>query len=94
MADDPRQAPHRKLLADNLRRLRAAVPISQEDLANSVSLSRSYLSAVERAEKAPTIDVLARLSAGLGVPMWRLLFDESAVGTTSKPNSGVKQTRR
>jgi transcriptional regulator with XRE-family HTH domain len=73
-------APHRLLLAENLRALRAERRISQEDLANQLGLSRTYMSAIERGRKAPTIDVLARLAAGLNVPIWRLMFDEGKVG--------------
>jgi transcriptional regulator with XRE-family HTH domain len=59
----------RKLVGLNLRRLRVARNISQERLAFDSGVDRSYLGGVERGEENPTIDVLDRLAATLGVSL-------------------------
>ena len=82
MVEGKRDAPHRRLLADNFRWLRAAVPVSHENLANSLGLSRSFLSSIERGENSLRIDVLLGLAHGLNVLVWQLLFNEQVVAAT------------
>lgn len=50
-----------------LRRLRAEIGISQEALALSTGIARSYLGGIERGEKNPALDHIVKLSIGLGV---------------------------
>lgn len=61
------------MLATNMRRLRAARGLSQEALAHECGVNRTYLSAVERAERNVSIDNIERISRGLGVEPWQLL---------------------
>jgi transcriptional regulator with XRE-family HTH domain len=70
----------RHLLARNLRRERSKAGFAQEAFALHVGLSRTYMSAIETAKKAVTLDTLERLAAGLDMPPWRLIFDEEVVG--------------
>jgi transcriptional regulator with XRE-family HTH domain len=56
-----------------MRRLRAARGFSQEALAHESGINRTYLSAVERAERNVSIDNIARIASGLGVEPWELL---------------------
>lgn len=55
--------------------LRAERGFTLQELAERSSVSVSMLSAIERAEKAPTIVVLARVADGLGVPIGGLIPD-------------------
>jgi XRE family transcriptional regulator, regulator of sulfur utilization len=71
--------PSRALLAKNLKKLRALRGIDQESLAAQIGMSRGFLSSIERGQKAATIDTLARLAEGLGVPIARLLEDSRVV---------------
>jgi transcriptional regulator with XRE-family HTH domain len=57
----------REVLALNMRRLRAARGVSQEDLADAASIDRTYVSALERGVYAASVDVIERLAAALGV---------------------------
>jgi transcriptional regulator with XRE-family HTH domain len=59
-----------------MRRLRAARGLSQETLAFEAGINRTYLSAVERAERNVSIDNIGRIAKGLRVEAWRLLKDE------------------
>jgi transcriptional regulator with XRE-family HTH domain len=56
----------RKLVAHNLRKLRVAREISQENLAVDASLDRTYIGRLERGLENPTVAVLERLAEALG----------------------------
>jgi quercetin dioxygenase-like cupin family protein len=64
-------------LARRIQRLRAERGLTLAGLAERCSVSVSMLSAVERAEKAPTVVVLDRIAAGLDVSLVALLDDDS-----------------
>jgi transcriptional regulator with XRE-family HTH domain len=59
-----------------MRQLRAARGLSQEALAHECGVNRTYLSAVERAERNVSIDNIGRIAAGLKVEPWSLLKDD------------------
>ncbi|MEC3977843.1 helix-turn-helix domain-containing protein [Amycolatopsis sp. H20-H5] len=64
-------------LAQRLQRLRAERGLSLAGLGERCSVSVSMLSAIERAAKAPTVVVLARIADGLEVSLTALLEDAS-----------------
>ncbi len=66
----------RKVLAHNLRVLRAAKGLSQEALAGSAMLDRTYISALERQKYSVTIDRLDEIAKSLGVETHVLLMKE------------------
>ena len=70
------KGPWRDILAKNMRRLRAEHGLSQEALAHECGINRTYLSAVERAERNVSIDNIGRIATGLGVEPWTLLRDD------------------
>lgn len=57
----------RDTLATNLRRLRAAQWISQEELPARVGLHRTFVGAVERCERNISIDNVERLTSTLSL---------------------------
>ena len=57
----------REILAINLRKLRQARGLSQEELAHRAEIDRTYISALERSVYAAGIDVVDRLARSLGV---------------------------
>ena len=61
------------MLALNLRRLRQAKSLSQEELAHQAEIDRTYVSALERSVYAAGIDVVDRLARVLGVEAADLL---------------------
>lgn len=65
-------------LAQRIQALRAARGLTLQQLAETSAVSVSMLSSVERAEKAPTIVVLARVAEGLGVSLARLVAEPDA----------------
>ena len=56
-----------KNLGRQLRALREQTGKSQDTLANDSGLHRTYIGAVERGERNPTILTLSRYAAGLGL---------------------------
>ncbi len=63
----------RKILAANLRQLRAERGISQEGLADLAGLHRTYVGSIERSERNVSIDNIAKLAAALKVEARDLL---------------------
>lgn len=63
----------RGIVAINLRRLRRAQGLSQEELAGRAGINRNYVGMLEREENAATVDVLERLADVLGVEPTALL---------------------
>jgi transcriptional regulator with XRE-family HTH domain len=61
------------VLALNLRGLRRAKGLSQEELAHRAEIDRTYVSALERSVYAAGIDVVDRLARVLGVEAADLL---------------------
>ena len=61
------------MLALNLRGLRQARGLSQEELAHQAEIDRTYVSALERSVYAAGIDVVDRLARVLGVEAADLL---------------------
>lgn len=63
----------REVLALNLRRLRQARGLSQEELAHRADIDRTYISSLERSVYAASIDVVDRIARVLGVEAAELL---------------------
>ena len=59
----------RELVGKNLKRIRVASGISQEQLAFDASIDRSYLGGIERCEENPSVDTLDKIAAVLGVKL-------------------------
>ena len=56
-----------KRLGRNLRRLREAKGLSQEQFADEAGIHRTYVSDLERGSRNPTIRVVDRVAKALGV---------------------------
>lgn len=63
----------RDVFATNLRRLRNARKLSQDDLAYEAEVSRSYLSQLEKGAFYASLNVVGRLADALGVEPAELL---------------------
>jgi transcriptional regulator with XRE-family HTH domain len=61
------------ILGQNLRRLREARGVSQEDFAESLGLHRTYIGGVERGERNLTLRSVERIADQLGMPAVDLL---------------------
>ena len=56
-----------KSFGANVRRLRSAAGFSQEAFAAKARIDRSYMGAIERGERNPTLVNIARIAEALGV---------------------------
>lgn len=65
----------RRLVSQNVRRLRLAAKISQAELAARMGVDRSYVSGLEQGTRNPTVVTLWHIAKALGVTM-AAFFDE------------------
>ena len=65
----------RRNLGNAIRRRRAAIPLSQEKLAELVGCHRNYVGKVERGEQNLTVEMLWRFVEALGCDAAELLRD-------------------
>lgn len=66
----------RQVFARNVRLARNAAGVSQEELASQATISQTYLSQVESATRAVSIDVIERLASALNLSVSELMADE------------------
>ena len=65
----------REHFAANVRRRRAELGLSQEDLGHACGLHRTEISLLERGERDPRVSTVVRLARALGVRAGDLLDD-------------------
>ena len=63
----------REIFATNLRRLRNAKGLSQDDLAYEANISRSYLSKLEKGVYYASLKIVGKIAGTLGVEPAELL---------------------
>ncbi len=61
------------MLGDELRQARLEANLTQEQLAFEAELDRTYISHLENGHKSPTVEVLFRIAAALGIPASEIL---------------------
>lgn len=62
----------RQLVAGNLKRFRAQLDMSQEELAHQAGIDRTYVSSLELCKYSASVDVLERLADALSVDIEEL----------------------
>ena len=63
----------KEVVAINLRRIRHAKDLTQEELAEAAGLSARYVGAIERADKSPSVSVLGRIADALEIDPCELI---------------------
>jgi transcriptional regulator with XRE-family HTH domain len=63
----------RQVFADNLRRERLRLKLSQEALGEACDLNMSEISRLERCKRDPRLATIVRLAKALGIPPAQLL---------------------
>jgi transcriptional regulator with XRE-family HTH domain len=63
----------KNILAENVKAGRKKLGVSQEEFADICNLHRTYIGAIERAERNITLSTLEALSQGLSIPADQLL---------------------
>ncbi|SFR81530.1 helix-turn-helix domain-containing protein [Sphingomonas jatrophae] len=62
----------------NVKALRKATGLSQDEFADRASIHRTYMSGIERGKRAPTIIVVEQLALALGVQPGALFADDNS----------------
>lgn len=82
------------LVAWNLRRVRVAAGVSQEQLAVDAGVDRTYVGRVERGVENPTVGNLDKLAAALDVHISELFREPKAGEERAQPlSAGRKPTQ-
>jgi transcriptional regulator with XRE-family HTH domain len=76
----------RRMVGQNVRRLRIAAGISQARLAERMGVDRAYVSGLELGQRNPTIVTLWHIGKALGVTL-RQFFDEERPKRARRPSS-------
>lgn len=84
----------KETLAWNIRRLRVERGIPQERLAFDANVDRSYLGGLERAGENPTLAVLERIAAVLGVEITELFVPVPAISDRLPQLKSGRKPRR
>lgn len=72
----------KEIFAANVRRIRKATGLSQEELADRANLHRTYISSVERAQRNTSLENIYIIAEALGVEASELL--KPVVGKDNK----------
>jgi transcriptional regulator with XRE-family HTH domain len=84
----------REALARNLQKLRVEKGLSQEGLAFSAGIDRTYVSGIERGCRNPTLDIVDSLASALDVSTVELLDKGADQLIGLKLKSGRKPKNR
>jgi transcriptional regulator with XRE-family HTH domain len=68
----------KEILAENVRRFRQEIGISQEELAERAGLHRTYISSVERAQRNVSLENIFNIANGLGIDPPDLIASRAA----------------
>lgn len=63
----------KKVLGENMVKLRKTMGFSQEEFANEIGMSPYYYRCIEHGKANPTIDRLQKIADGLGIEVAELL---------------------
>jgi len=80
-------------LGTRIARLRNSAEMTQEQLAVRAGVGASYIARIETGTRRPTLDVLARIGDGLGLPLHRLVVDERTVRTVENQEAWGRSGR-
>jgi transcriptional regulator with XRE-family HTH domain len=65
-----------QVFGKNVRKVRLAQDLTQEQLAFEAELQRSYVSELEAGKRNPTLDVVEAIARGLKVAAYTLLMED------------------
>ena len=68
-------------IGQRIRKLRRDKEVTQEQMAEIVGISKSFVGHIERGEKVLSVETLARICKGLDVDMHYLVFGGSKANT-------------
>lgn len=72
------------MLGEALRLIRIFHDLKQQDLADRLGLSKSYVSELESGKKSPSIEIIEKYSEQFGIPPSSILFFSENLENPSK----------
>lgn len=75
------------VVGENVRRLRKAIGLTQEELAHRAEIDTRYVGGIERGQENPSVAVLGRLASTLGVHPSELLLQSGKASPCRDPSS-------
>jgi transcriptional regulator with XRE-family HTH domain len=81
----------RKIVGTNVRRLRQARNLTQEELAFESEIDLTYVGGIERGKRNPSLMVMARIALALNVELSDLLDTTRTARGPTKPLLGNKR---
>lgn len=63
----------KQTFSQNVGLMRRVKNLSQEKLAETASLHRTYIGQIERGDVTPTLDAAERIAQALGLELWEVL---------------------
>ena len=78
-----------RILAENIKRLRSEIGLSQEGLALAAEVDRTYVSQIERGICNPSLLILCRLSDVLSTEPAKLLSSSVFKGRTTRSAKSI-----
>ncbi len=72
------------MLSEALRLTRVFHDLKQQQLADQLGLSKSYVSEIESGKKVPSMDVIQKYSDAFGIPPSSILFFAESLEDPSK----------
>jgi len=67
-------------IRERLKKIREACQMTQTELAGLSGVSQTYISKLEAKERQPTLPIIQKLAAALGVSLAELLGEEKIAG--------------
>ena len=71
------------MLSEALRLIRVFHDMKQNELAARFDISKSYLSAIERGKKAPSVEIIEKYASEFQIPASSILFFSEQLGDLS-----------
>lgn len=72
------------MLSEALRLIRVYHDLKQQELAEKLEISKSYLSEIESGKKTPTIELIEKYASQFGIPASSILFFSENLEDPSK----------
>lgn len=66
-----------KIFGRKIAKLRQQQQLSQEELADRCGIHRTYMGAIERGEKSPTLNTIKKIANGLNISVRDLFTNET-----------------
>lgn len=69
-----------RVFANNLKKYRTDMGLSQEEFANRCGLHRTYISAIECYRRSISLENIQRIAEALGIETYKLFLEENENG--------------